>query len=69
MDCPSNMEIDLCWYQIRTNKKWTYNFTDHWMIDLETKIAITSITCIVGLDAYKLHLGDENVFNDFMNEF
>ena len=29
MDCSSNMEILLCWYQKGTNDKWTYYLTDH----------------------------------------
>ena len=28
MDCPSNMGIDLCWYQKGTNNKWTYKVTN-----------------------------------------
>ena len=29
------------------------------------KSAITSMAYIVEFDAYELHMGDENVFNDF----
>ena len=36
------------------------------MVDLETIIALTSMTCIVDLDAYELHLVDEKKFNDFI---
>ena len=42
-----------------TNNKWTYDLTNHLMVDLETIIALASMTYIVDLDAYELHLGDE----------
>ena len=58
MDHPSNMEIGLCWYKKETNNKWTYDLMDHLMVDLETIIASTFITCIVNLGAYELHLED-----------
>ena len=51
------MEIDLCWYQRETNNKWTYNLTNYLMIDLETIIALTFMTYIIDLNAYKLHPG------------
>ena len=38
------------------------------MVDLETIIAFASILYIIDLDAYELHLGDENVFNNFTNK-
>ena len=38
------------------------------MIDLETIIALTSMTYIANLDACELHMGDEKVFNNFVNE-
>ena len=38
------------------------------MEDLETVIALASMTYIIELNAYELHLGDEKVFNNFMNE-
>ena len=53
------MEIGLCWYQKGANNVWTYDLIDHLMIDLETIIALASMTYVVGLDVYKLHLGDE----------
>ena len=68
MDRPSNMEINLCWYKKGTNNKWSYDLTDHLMVDLETIIALASMTYVVDLDAYELHRGDEKVFNDFINE-
>ena len=59
MDSPSNMKIDLCWYKRGTNNKWTYNLTDHLMIDLETISALASMTCVIDLDAYELHPGEK----------
>ena len=41
------------------NNKWTYDLIDHLMLGLETIIAITSMTFIIDLDAYELHLRDE----------
>jgi hypothetical protein len=38
------------------------------MVDLTTIIAIASMTYIIDLDAYELHIGDEQVFNDFIDE-
>ena len=40
---------------------------DHLMVGLETIIALASLTYIVDLDAYELHVGNEKVFNDFIN--
>jgi hypothetical protein len=31
-------------------------------------IALASMTYIINLDAYELHVGDEKVFNNFINE-
>ena len=62
------MEIGLCWYQKGTNNKWTYNLVGQLIIDLETSIALASMTYIVDLDAHELHPGVENVFNIFTNE-
>jgi hypothetical protein len=61
-DCPSNMEIGLCWYLKVTNNKWTHKLIYHLMIDLETIIALASMPYIIDLDAYELHPGDEKVF-------
>ena len=38
------------------------------MVDLETIIAIDSMTYITNLDAYELHLEDEIIINNFNNE-
>jgi hypothetical protein len=37
------------------------------MVDLETIITIALMT-IVDLDAYEVYLGDEKIFNNFVNE-
>ena len=62
------MEIGLCSYQKGTNNKWTYNLRNYLMVDLNTIIALASMTYIVDIDAYELHLGDEKIFNNFSNE-
>ena len=63
-----HMEIGLCWYQKRTNNKWTCDYMNHLMLDLKIIIAISSMTHIIDLNAYELHLGDEKVSNEFVNE-
>ena len=70
MDCPSNMKIGLCWHNffLKNNNKWTFNITDHLMVDLKIVIALASITCSVDSVAYELHPRNENVFNDLINE-
>jgi hypothetical protein len=51
------MEIGLSWYRKGTTDKWTYDLMNHLMIDLETIIALSSMTYIIDLNAYELHLG------------
>ena len=46
MDRSSNVKIGLCWYQKGANNKWTYDLTDHLMLDLEIIIALATMTCI-----------------------
>ena len=29
---PSNMKINLCWYEKDTNNKWSYNLTNHLVV-------------------------------------
>ena len=48
----SNMEINLCWHQKRTNNKWTDDLTDHLMVDLEVIIALASMIYIVDLGGF-----------------
>ena len=38
----SCMEIGLYWYVKGTNNKWTYDFTNHVMVDVETIIALAT---------------------------
>ena len=37
------------------------------MVDLETIIALASMTYIAYLDAYELHPRDDKIFNNFIN--
>ena len=53
------MKIGLCWYKNGTDNKWTYDLIDHLTMDLETIIALASMTYIADLDTYELHLGNE----------
>ena len=70
----SYMDIGLYWYQKGTINKWTYDLTNHLMVDLETIIALATMTYIAKLDVYefpprmkknsmyeKVTLGDEIV--------
>ena len=68
MDRPPNMEIGLCRYQKGANNKWTNDFTDHFMVDLETIIALATMTYNGASNVYELHPGDEKKFNDFADE-
>ena len=68
MDFPSNMEVGLCWPKKATNDKWTYDLTDHLMVDLETIIVLASTTYIIDLDDNKLDAEGEKTFNNFINE-
>jgi hypothetical protein len=62
--------IGLCWYQKGTNSKWGYNHIDHLMVDLEITVAVLAFMIhIAYLDAYKVHLGDEKVFNNFIDKY
>ena len=49
------MDFGLHRHQDGTNNKWTYDFTDHLMVELETIIALATMTYIAKLDAYELH--------------
>ena len=40
----------------------------HLRVDLETIIALPSMTYIRDLDAYELHPGDEKTINNFSNK-
>ena len=58
MDCPSNVQIGLCWYQRGTNNRHTYDYIDHLMVDLEIIIALASTIYIANLDGYECQHGD-----------
>ena len=62
------MEIGLCWYQNGTKNKWTYELTNHLVVDLKTIIALAPMTYVIDLDGYELQLGDKTFFNNFINE-
>jgi hypothetical protein len=47
---------------------WTNDFTIHWMVELETIIALATMICIVDTNLYELHPMDELVLNDFIND-
>ena len=68
MDRPSNVEIGLCWYQKNANNKWTYDLTNHLMVDLKTINALATMTNIGESNVYGLHPGDEKVVNNFADE-
>ena len=38
------------------------------MVDLKQKTTLAFMTYIIELDACELHMGDEKVFNDIINE-
>ena len=64
------MEIGSYWYQQGTNNKRTYHLTYHYhlIVDLETIIPFAIMTYIAELEGYELHLGDERVFKNFVDE-
>ena len=60
---------DWCiWYQKGTNNKWTYNLTNHLMVNLDTKIALAFMTYIIDLNANELHLENEKNLQRHINE-
>ena len=50
LDQPSNMEIGLCWYENKNGSMSTYDLTDHIMVELETIIALTTMTYIAKIN-------------------
>ena len=60
LDQPSNMEIGLCWYENKNGSMSTYDLTDHIMVELETIIALTTMTYIAKklkyIYIYKTHI-------------
>ena len=47
---------------------WTYDLTDHITVDLETIIALATITFVIEKNLYELRPTDEKVFNGFIND-
>ena len=47
---------------------WTHNVTDCLIVELNTRIALASMTYITHEDDYELHMGDETTFNNFSDE-
>lgn len=47
LDQPSHIKIGLCWYQKNHGLLWTYDLTNHIMIDLESIIALATIVVVV----------------------
>jgi hypothetical protein len=69
LDRPNNVEVGLCWYQKSAGLKWSYDLTDHIMVELDTVIALANLTYDVETDTYELHPSDEKVFNDFVTKY
>ena len=44
---------------------WTNNFTNRWMVELETIIVLATVICIIETNLYESHPMNELVFNDF----
>ena len=55
LDLLSYMEIGLCWYQNNNESIWTYDLTDHVMVELEIIIALATMTYIVKTNSYGLY--------------
>ena len=47
---------------------WTHDLTNHIIGDLETIIALATLTFVVYKNLYELHPTDEQVFNDLIND-
>jgi hypothetical protein len=48
--------------------KWSYDLTDHIMVELDTIIALANLTYDAETDTYELHPSDEKVFNNFITK-
>jgi hypothetical protein len=47
-------------YQKSARLKWSYDLTNHIMVELDTVIALANLTYDVETDTYELHPSDEN---------
>ena len=68
LDRPNNVEVGLSWYQKSAGLKWSYDFTYHIMVELDTVIALANLMYDVETYTYELHPSDEKVFNDFITK-
>jgi len=68
LDRPNNVEVGICWYQKFVGLKWSYDLTDHIMVELDTIIVLADLTYDAETDTYKLHPSDEKLFNDFITK-
>jgi hypothetical protein len=48
--------------------KWSYDLTDHIMVELDTVIALSNLPYDAETDTYELYPSDENVFNGFITK-
>ena len=55
LDRPSNIEIGLFWYQNNNGSIWTYDLTDHLVVELETIMALATMTYILKTNLYEFH--------------
>jgi hypothetical protein len=68
LDRPNKVEVGLYWYQKFAWLKWSYDLTDHSMVELDTIIALANLTYDAETYTYELHPSDEKVFNDFITK-
>lgn len=47
---------------------WTYDLTNHIMVDLEMVIVLTMITFMIGTNLYKILPLDKRVFHGFIKQ-
>ena len=59
------MKIGLYWYKKDHASLWTYDLTNHMMVDLEIIIKLFLVTFVEEKNLYELHPMDEKVLNDF----
>ena len=55
-------------YQKSARLRWSYDLTDHIMVELDTVIALANLTYDAETYMYELHPSDEKVFNDFITK-
>lgn len=61
----SHVEIGLCWYQKDQVSMWTYDITNHVMIDLDIVIALVIITFMEVINFYELSSNGRNSVQRF----